>query len=95
MISNRTQFLLQVVSATLLLVSVSSGQLASIPSHVRTYETHSGFHDGMAGAPYLAHTEHISVNGAPWLRIRFGETQLGNASYLVVRSTKDGSEQRF
>ncbi|MFH1107914.1 MAG: hypothetical protein V1790_01765, partial [Planctomycetota bacterium] len=46
-----------------------------------------------AAAP--AHVEVIQVKDTPWVRIRFGEHNLGAESYLILTSLDDGDRQRL
>ena len=74
------------------------GQTAPIPYHLQTYPLNSGVHSGSGDetiAPALAYNEIIQVAGVPWLRLRFSETFLGTRSYLLLRSLRDGAEQRL
>lgn len=62
----------------------------AIPMHA-----HSGIHDGVDGAVTRAYEDGIVVPGARWLRLRFGDWNLGRHSTLTLQSPKDGGTQVF
>jgi len=70
-------------------------QPAPVPFHTVPYSLSSGTHDGRGESAVLAWREVIQIADAPWLRLRFGETNLGSASYLLVTSLLDGSSQQL
>lgn len=53
----------------------------------------TGMHHGSPAGMTLTFQDVVSVPGAPWLRLRVGEFNLGRSSYLLIRSPQTGSEQ--
>src|SRR5262245_28126203 len=74
------------------------GQTAPAPQHLHPYILDSGLHSGSGdegAAPALAFNEVVQAPGVPWLRLQFSDVALGNQSYLLIRSLRDGAEQRL
>lgn len=88
-----------------LLAAPASAQMA--PSSARTVplSVSSGLHDGAVGfasadtasadSLRLAYQAVVRVEGARWLRLRFGRLALGTRSVLRLTSLEDGAEQHL
>lgn len=63
---------------------------APIPYHIQPYVIRSGLHAGLAEGDMRSVVE---IDGAPWLRVHFGEVNLGSKSQIVVTSLEDGAQQ--
>ena len=75
---------------------VAVAQPAPVPYHMQAYTFHSGLHNAdPGGAPLVAFSDVVRVAEAPWLRLHFGDWDLGKASYLVITSREDGAQQRL
>jgi V8-like Glu-specific endopeptidase len=71
-------------------------QPAPIPFHVQPFTMLSGTHEGSADEAFTtAFRQVVSVSGAPWLRIHFGDYNLGKQSFITITSLKDHAQQRF
>jgi len=70
-------------------------QPVEAPSHTQPYAWNSAVHNGQQGRAILAESRNIAATGAPWLRLFFGNANLGSNSYLIIRSSKDGAWQRL
>lgn len=70
-------------------------QTAEIPQHLEPYSWNSGVYDGEAGRITLAESQTVVIADAAWLRLQFSDAYLGSDSYIVIRSRKDGAEQRL
>ena len=57
-------------------------------------DVNSGVHDGTPDAPHrLAFQTIVQYPGAPWLRVKFGEFNLGAASYVILRPIADPQQE--
>lgn len=86
-----------IVTGGLLLWSmvIASAQPATLPFHTVSYSLNSGIHDGHGESERAVWREVIQLADAPWLRLQFGEANLGSQSYVQVTSLYDGSSQRL
>jgi V8-like Glu-specific endopeptidase len=84
-------------SIVLALLVAAAAPVASreIPEQQRPYSLTSGLHDGEPGTTRVAFTGLVEVPGEPWLRLRFGDWDLGAASFVVMISRLDGGSQRL
>ena len=89
-------------TAHLMLLLIFTGSLfaqkAEIPYHHESYTLNSGIFDGdiESAAPVSKmFSDVVSVPGAPWLRLYFGVANLGDHSYLLLTSLKDGAQQKL
>jgi V8-like Glu-specific endopeptidase len=80
---------------TALPVFVMFGQPASLEYDIVSYPVSSGFYDGNGESTMLVWSEILDLRDVPWLRLEFGDTYLGNESYLLITSVLDGSTQRL
>jgi len=86
------------IVVTLALFGVAfAGPAYAQPAYLQEYEAtvdfFSGVYSGVGQEVETSVTESFSYGGIPWLRLYFGECNLGENSYLVVTSDLDGSEQ--
>ena len=70
-------------------------QPVEAPSHTQPYTWNSKVHRGKSGNTTLAESHRIAVTGAPWLRLFFDNARLGEQSYIILKSVKDGAWQRL
>ncbi len=59
------------------------------------YHADSGWVENRATLPAIAYTETVFVDGAGWLRLYFGQVELGAGSFLRVTSELDGESQEL
>jgi hypothetical protein len=71
-----------------------NAQTAEIPFHVEPYVLNSGLHSGNSETS-LAYSKIVSMGEVPWIRLMFSDSDLGNESYLIITSLKDGVRQRL
>jgi V8-like Glu-specific endopeptidase len=73
-----------------------SAQMVDIPSHQEFESMYSGIHQGNGGAEtVIAFKGVLSVSNSPWVRLQFNTANLGEASFIKIRSTKDGKWQKL
>jgi FlgD Ig-like domain len=75
---------------------MAKGQPAKEPSRKEALIINSGTHDGngnVGTAPRLAFKSVARISNAPWLRLYFGNSELGRASFLKITSLEDGAYQ--
>ncbi len=89
------QAVLLIVVGVLFLPVAAIAQTAPLSQRIDAYDLNSGRHDGQEAAISLVYQTTVQVAGAPWLRLRFINANLGSGSYLVVTSLLDGAEQRL
>lgn len=69
-----------------------------IPYHMQSFYRSSGIYDGDYGLDVQTisvHQDLVQVPDAPWLRLYFGECNLGNKSYIKITSLEDGEQQHL
>jgi len=75
---------------------ISKGQPAKEPSRKEALIINSGIHDGsgeIGTEPRLAFKGVARISNAPWLRLYFGNSELGRAGFLKITSLEDGAYQ--
>jgi len=92
-----------VVAAALVLLGISRGVLAQpapVPSQTVVLYVDSGFVSATQGTdPLVVFSHVVRVQGAPWVRLYFGDVQLSgspsaaNQSFLRITSQADGAVQ--
>jgi hypothetical protein len=73
-------------------------QTAELRYNVESFYMSSGQHNGVTnvgGETIIAFNEIIRVSEAPWLRIYFKDANLGENSFIIMRSVYDGKEQKL
>ena len=75
--------------------SEAPAQQGRIPYHKEPYPVHSGLHHGTAARRTVVFRQVVRVAGAPWLRLLFGDHNLGRQSTITITSLKDGGSQRL
>jgi hypothetical protein len=76
--------------------AISRGQPAKMPCRKQAYSLHSGVHDGKGRTGEQAISVFrgvVQVSDAPWLKLYFGNCELGRESYLKITSLEDGAYQ--
>lgn len=72
-----------------------AAQPVEAPSHIEAYNWSSAAHNGQSGRITLAESRRIDATNAPWLRLFFDKVNLGEQSFLIIKSLKDGASQRL
>lgn len=75
-------------------VQPSLAQRAEIEFSTQTTAVQSGLHDG-AERTTVAFEDVISSPGAAWVRLHISDYNLGDESFIIIRSQFDGGEQRL
>ena len=77
-------------------VTVPLAQVARIPVRLEVYPLTSGVHENLSAKEHVtAFREVVTVSGAPYLRLHFGEYNLGEESFITVTSLRDSNSQRL
>ncbi|MBK7378343.1 MAG: T9SS type A sorting domain-containing protein [Ignavibacteriales bacterium] len=82
----------------LLLPIFSIAQTTQLPYHIKPYSMESGVFNGdfeIEAADNIAFDGVVQVADAPWLKLTFSSANLGEDSYLILRSVLDGKWQRL
>jgi hypothetical protein len=88
-------------SLFILLIIISAatyGQPAEIPFHIEAYSLESGVYNGtkdLDGASENVFSGIVQIDNAPWLSLRFSEANLGEESYIIIKSLKDNLWQKL
>lgn len=69
-------------------------EIGTIPVKVESYTLESGNHNG-ASQESTVFSQNIQITNAAWLQVTFSDYNLGAQSYIVVKSLKDGAEQKL
>ncbi|MFQ5630432.1 MAG: T9SS type A sorting domain-containing protein [bacterium] len=72
-----------------------SAQTAEIPFHDEAYNWKSRIHNGDGLRERLAESHTVRAQGAPWLRLYFGNLNLGPKSHITITSLQDGATQNL
>jgi V8-like Glu-specific endopeptidase len=95
---------LQFFKSTLLLFAVfilsseSYSQPAEIPSHVEPFVLESGFYNGngvMGSSAVKVFSGMVQLHNVPWLQLHFSDANLGNESYVLIKSSIYDVAQRL
>lgn len=87
---------LRFLTSTILLLAVVAltkagyGQPAEIPSHVEPYILESGVYNGngvMGSSAVKVFSGMVQLHNVPWLQLHFSDANLGNESYVLIRSS--------
>jgi V8-like Glu-specific endopeptidase len=73
-------------------------QMAEIPFYYQTYALESGYYNGsnvIGVNPQNVFSATVQIDNIPWLALRFEDTNLGEGSYLIIKSLKDGYWQKL
>jgi len=90
---------------TLLFPFICFAQKGDFSSFSMDYKVESGFYNGKASIAaktdhgliniYMAYETIVQMDKAPWLRLKFSKTDLGEDSYIVLTSLQDSASQRL
>lgn len=78
--------------------SIATAQPAPFPSKTVPFTSDTRRFRGAIGPKkesFVASRQVVRIPGALWLRLRFGDHNLGAESYITVTSRKDGEQQRL
>ncbi|KAA3618680.1 MAG: T9SS C-terminal target domain-containing protein [Calditrichaeota bacterium] len=73
-------------------------QTSEMQYHFEDYSWKSGLFDGAPspnGEALFVKSHTLTIEHAPWIRIYFGDVNLGSNSYVLVTSLKDGHSQKL
>ncbi|MEE9448921.1 MAG: hypothetical protein V3V72_02630, partial [Ignavibacteriaceae bacterium] len=90
-------FFLFMFSFLFLSTGILLAQPAEIPYHIEPYELESGFYNGsnQAGNTVEVFSGIVRIDDFPWMGLHFRKANLGNESYIIITSLKDGYRQRL
>ncbi len=88
---------LRLAAGALILATAAAAFAQTQPVAQRTLRIglQSGVLDNPGGGEQLVFDEIIDGDGAPWMRLRFGQVVLADGSYLLIASPADGAVQRL
>ena len=92
---SRRDLLSVAVAIVLFGATAASAGRSEITFESKAYRVGSGVHNGTTSEVRVAYTHLIDSFGAAWMRVRFGDYELGKNSYVVLQSTVDDEWQRF
>lgn len=99
--------LLYAIAVLMLVASTTLRAQEDFISRKVSYTLSSGNHDGQSPSNartsdeaedtyhYMAYQTTVSRPGSPFMRLYFGDTNLGKHSFLTITSVEDGIEQRL
>lgn len=90
--SNRMPTALLVAGVLMAAGAAQCGEVMP-PSHWEDHPLASGRHDGAGSAARVAFEAVVRIPGAPWLRLQFAESHLGEGSAIVCSSLEDGASE--
>jgi len=75
---------------------ISQGiEKAPVPHRIEPYSLDSGIHNNQGNDFVVASDDVIQFSGAPWLGIVFGNSSLGEQSFVQLTSLKEGAKQKL
>ncbi|MCK6560632.1 T9SS type A sorting domain-containing protein [bacterium] len=89
---------LTVLAALLGLVNLAKGQPDTLKCRKEIFSLNSGIHEGSKislSSPTPAFRGTVQIANAPWVKIYFGNCELGQNSYIKMISLDDGGYQRL
>jgi hypothetical protein len=87
-----------VVFTTIFLTSTIFAQPVQLDYQVVSFQLQSGYYDGgEMGGSETGNTFKgiVRIDDAPWIQLHFAEANLGNSSYIIIRSLKDNHWQKL
>ena len=84
--------------AIITLSTESYSQTAEIPSHVEPYVLESGVYNGngvMGSSAVKVFSGMVQLHNVPWLQLHFSDANLGNDSYILIKSNIYDVAQRL
>ena len=84
--------------AIITLSTESYSQTAEIPSHVEPYVLESGVYNGngvMGSSAVKVFSGIVQLHNVPWLQLHFSDANLGNDSYILIKSNIYDVAQRL
>lgn len=81
--------------AVLLAAAGPAGAQYGPRTRFEPYPLHSGRHANFGGEALVQYREWVQSSGAPWIELHFGDCHLGQSSFLILTSMKDGGRQRL
>lgn len=91
-------FSLTLVLVTFISISKTFSQTAPLQYYLQTYEFESEVYDGegIIGAnPTEIFIGTIELHEVPWIQLHFSKVNLGNESYLIIKSLYDNNWQKL
>lgn len=88
-------FGLAILSWAAILPNIAWSEPAFVPFQKLAYQMDSGLHTYAEDEDAEPFSHQIQIPGAIWLRLQFGDCNLGTKSYIGITSLEDGSYQRL
>ena len=86
------------IFAVLISSALIFSQTAEIPYHSEPYHLESGLHNGtgeLGTEPINVFTGTVQLSNVPWLSVYFSKANLGENSYIIIRSLYDNHWQKL
>lgn len=87
-----------IVFFTLLLSAIGFGQTIPLEYYTQTYSLESGYFNGTGNPtsnPVMVFSDVLELHNIPWLRLHFSDANLGEESYIIVKSLQDDLWQKI
>ncbi len=87
-----------IVFFTLLLSTIGIGQTIPLEYYTQTYSLESGNFNGTGNPnsnPVMVFSDVLELHDIPWLQLHFSDANLGEESYIIVKSLQDNLWQKI
>ena len=96
--SSLQTFFISAVLSLLVLFTNSFAQTAPLQYYIQSYHLESGVFDGNGSPennPVEVFSSVIELHSVPWLQLHFSDSNLGDESYIIIKSVYDGLWQKL
>lgn len=98
MITQLHFFFIAVALSFIVFLSKSSAQTAPLQYYIQSYDFESEIYDGNGAlntAPVEIPLGTIELHDVPWIQLHFSDVNLGNESYIIIKSLYDEKWQKL
>ncbi|MCU0332727.1 MAG: T9SS type A sorting domain-containing protein [Ignavibacteriaceae bacterium] len=96
--SSLQTFFISAVLSLLVFITNSFAQTAPLQYYIQSYHLESGVFDGNGSPennPVEVFSSIIELHSVPWIQLHFSDSNLGDGSYIIIKSVYDGLWQKL
>ncbi|MCU0415055.1 MAG: T9SS type A sorting domain-containing protein [Ignavibacteriaceae bacterium] len=96
--SSLQTFFISAVLSLLVFITNSFAQTAPLQYYIQSYHLESGVFDGKGSPennPVEVFSSIIELHSVPWIQLHFSDSNLGDGSYIIIKSVYDGLWQKL
>lgn len=96
--SSLQSFFISAVFSSLVLFTNGFAQTAPLQYYIQSYHLESGVFDGDGSPennPVEVFSSVVELHSVPWIQLHFSDSNLGDESYIIIKSVYDGLWQKL